>query len=269
MTIKLTIVGAGGRLGSAIAREAIQDERFELVGGVVRSDSDHVEKDLGELAGTDWIGRTSVIRLEDALEGADVVIDASAPETSAAIARRLADLGGPALICGVTGLSADQTDALHLAAERMPVLASRNFSIGIALVEMLVATAAAGLPMEKWDAEISETHHRYKADAPSGTAMILGETIAKARQQILDMVAERGRSTRSGRRTPGTIGFASQRGGAVIGDHDVRFLGDFEEISISHRAFDRRVFAIGALTASQWLLRQKPGLYAMRDIIGG
>lgn len=256
-------------MGSAIARETIRDERFELVGGVVRSDSDHVEKDLGELAGTSWIGRTSVIRLEDALQDADAVIDASVPETAAAVARRLADLGGPALLCGVTGLSVAHTDALHGAAEKLPVLAARNFSIGIALVEMLVATAAAGLPMEKWDAEICETHHRYKTDAPSGTAMILGETIAKARQQILDMVAERDRSAKSVRRTPGAIGFSSQRGGAVIGDHDVRFLGDFEEITVSHRALDRRVFAIGALAATQWLVRQPKGLYAMRDIISG
>lgn len=269
MALKITIVGIGGRLGSTIAREAILDDRYELAGGVVRADSDHIEKDLGELAGTGWIGKQSVIRLEDALEGADAVIDASAPAASAAIARRLTELGGPALLCGVTGLTLEQTDALRAASESLPVLAARNFSIGIALVEMLVSTAAAGLPVERWDAEILETHHRHKADAPSGTALILGEAIARARGQVLDMVAEKGRGTPNRTRTPGAIGFAALRGGAVVGEHDVKFMSDNEEIAISHRALDRRVFALGALTAAQWLIRQKPGLYAMRDVIGG
>lgn len=269
MTLKIAIVGIGGRLGSTIAREIVIDERFELSGGVVRADSDHADQDLGEIAGTGWIGKQAVIRLEDAIDGADAVIDASTPQASAAIAKRLADLGGPALLCGVTGLTLAQTDALKAAAEKLPVLAARNFSIGIALVEMLVTTAAAGLPVERWDAEISETHHRNKIDAPSGTALVLGESIAKARGQILDMVAERGRGGAECSRTPGAIGFASLRGGAIVGEHEIRFLSDNEEISITHRALDRRVFALGALTAAQWLVGQDPGLYSMRDVIGG
>lgn len=269
MTLKIAIIGVGGRLGSTIAREIMLDERFELTGGVVRADSDCADQDLGEIAGTGWIGKQTVVRIEDALEGADSVIDASTPQASAAIANRLADLGGPALLCGVTGLAPDQTDALRAAAEKLPVLAARNFSIGITLVEMLVTTAAAGLPLEKWDAEISETHHRDKIDAPSGTALVLGESIAKARGQILDMVAERGRSGAERSRVPGAIGFASLRGGAIVGEHDVRFLSDNEEISITHRALDRRVFALGALTAVQWLVGQDAGLYSMRDVISG
>lgn len=269
MPIKITVIGIGGRLGGAIAREAIHDERFELIGGVVRSDSDHVDRDLGELVGTSWIGKSASVRLEDALEGADAVFDATTPQASAAIARRLAELGGPVLLCGVTGLDTGQTDMLRSASEDIPVLAARNFSIGLTLVEMLVSMAADGLPVEKWDAEICETHHKYKADAPSGTAILLGETIAKSRQQILDMVAERGRSAHNQARTPGAIGFASQRGGAIVGEHVVRFLSDNEEIAISHRALDRRVFALGALTAAHWLTRQPPGLYTMRDVIGG
>lgn len=269
MVLKISIIGVGGRLGRTIAREIILDERYELAGGVIRSDSDHVDQDLGEIAGTPWLGRPASIRLEDVLDGADAVIDASTPQASAAIARRLADLGGPALVCGVTGLNQAQTDALRAASEVLPVLAARNFSIGIALVEMLVSTAAAGLPLERWDAEISETHHRHKIDAPSGTALILGESIARSRGQILDMVAERGRSGPDQPRNPGGIGFASVRGGAIVGEHEVRFLSDNEEISIGHRALDRRVFALGALTAAQWLVGQKAGLYSMRDVIGG
>jgi 4-hydroxy-tetrahydrodipicolinate reductase len=269
MVLRISIIGVGGRLGRTIAREVILDERYELVGGIIRSDSDHVDQDLGEIAGTPWLGKPASIRLEDALDGSDAIIDASAPQASAAIARRLRDLGGPALVCGVTGLNMAQTDELRAAGEILPVLAARNFSIGIALVEMLVSTAAAGLPLERWDAEISETHHRNKVDAPSGTALVLGESIAKARGQILDMVAERGRGEPDQPRNPGNIGFASMRGGAIVGDHEVRFLSDNEEISIGHRAFDRRVFALGALTATQWLVGQKPGLYSMRDVIGG
>ncbi|WP_109261600.1 4-hydroxy-tetrahydrodipicolinate reductase [Hyphobacterium indicum] len=269
MTLNIAIVGIGGRLGRTIAREIMLDERFALTGGVVRADSDYADQDLGEIAGTGWIGKQTVIRLEDALENADAVIDASTPQATAAIANRLADLGGPALLCGVTGLNRAQTDALRAAGEKLPVLAARNFSIGLALVEMLVSTAAAGLPVEKWDAEISETHHRSKVDAPSGTALVLGEAIARARGQILDMVAERGRSGPDQGRRPGAIGFAALRGGAIIGEHDVRFLSDNEEISITHRALDRRVFALGALTAAQWLVNQEAGLYTMRDVISG
>jgi len=269
MTLKIAIIGVGGRLGSTIAREIILDERFELTGGVIRADSDHADRDLGEIAGTGWIGKQTVIRLEDALEDADAVIDASTPQASAAIASRLADLGGPALLCGVTGLNLAQTDALRTASEKLPVLAARNFSIGIALVEMLVSTAAAGLPVEKWDVEICETHHRNKVDAPSGTALVLGESIAKTRGQVLDMVAERGRGGAEQGRRPGAIGLASLRGGAIVGEHAVRFLSDNEEISIIHRALDRRVFALGALTAAQWLIGQEAGLYSMRDVISG
>ncbi len=269
MVLNIAVIGVGGRLGSTIAREIILDERFELAGGVVRADSGLAEQDLGEIAGTGWMGKQTVIRLEDALENTDAVIDASAPQAAAAIANRLADLGGPALLCGVTGLNRAQTGALRTAGEKLPVLSARNFSIGIALIEMLVSTAAAGLPVERWDAEISETHHRNKVDAPSGTALILGESIAGARGQILDRVAERGRSGLDQSRQPGAIGFASMRGGAIVGEHDVRFLSDNEEISISHRALDRRVFALGALTAARWLVGRPPGLYSMRDVISG
>jgi 4-hydroxy-tetrahydrodipicolinate reductase len=268
MTMKIAIIGVGGRLGSTIAREIIADDRFEIAGGVVRADSDHFERDIGDIAGGDWIGKQTVVRLEDALIDADAVIDASAPDASAAIAQRLADLGGPALLCGVTGLQSPAIEALTTASKTLPVLTARNFSIGIALVEMLVSTAAVGLPLERWDAEISETHHRFKIDSPSGTALLLGESIAKAREQVLDMVAEHGRNGSIAQRRPGAIGFSSMRGGAVIGEHDVRFLSNHEEISISHRALDRRVFALGALTATEWLIGKAPGLYTMRDVIG-
>ncbi|WP_420430255.1 4-hydroxy-tetrahydrodipicolinate reductase [Hyphobacterium sp.] len=269
MPLGVTIIGIGGRLGSTIAREVIQDDRFKLVGGIVRSDSDHVDKDLGELAGTPWINRMSVVRLEDGLQGADIVIDASTPQSTVAVVRRLTENGGPALISGVTGFSDEQFDALRQAAETIPVLTARNFSIGISLVEMLVSTAAAALPAELWDAEISETHHRYKADAPSGTALVLGEAVANARHQMLDLVAEKSRSSADARRLPGAIGFSSRRGGAIVGDHEVGFLSNNEEITISHRALDRRVFAVGALTAANWLHGRSPGLYGMRDVING
>lgn len=268
MTIKVAIIGVGGRLGSTIAREVIADDRFDIAGGVVRADSDHFERDIGEIAGGDWIGKQTAVRLEDAVAEADVVIDASTPGASAAIAQRLADLGGPALLCGVTGLQTAAIEELTSASRTLPVLTARNFSIGIALVEMLVSTAAVGLPQERWDAEISETHHRFKADAPSGTALLLGESVAKAREQVLDMVSEPGRSGTSAQRRPGAIGFSSMRGGAVIGEHDVRFLSSHEEITISHRALDRRVFALGALTAAAWIIDKAPGLYSMRDVIG-
>lgn len=267
--LRIAVLGAGGRLGRAVLHAVMDDERCELTGGVVRAGSGLEGIDLGELAGLRGIGVFAMVGLEDAASGADVVIDAGAPELTAIAARRFADRGGPALVTGVTGLNAEQDAALRDAARSLPVLAARNFSIGAALTEALVRQAAAALPESGWDVEIEETHHRYKADAPSGTALMLGEAAAAARGRRLDAAAIRGRDGVTGPRPPGGIGFSSTRGGGVIGEHAVRFLSEMEEITIIHRAHDRRVFAQGALAAALWIRGRPAGLYTMADVIGG
>lgn len=267
MSVKLAILGASGRMGRAIIQEVALDRRYNLVGGIVRSESEHDGSDLGLMAGCERAGVNAVVRIEDGVKGADVLIDVSNPEATVAAAERIAASGGIALVTGVTGLTAAQYDRLAAASKSMPILAARNFSLGVAILEDLVRQAAAALPLHRWDAEIVETHHRAKVDAPSGTALMLGEAIAEARGQALDQVAAMGRSGHTGYRPPGTIGIAAVRGGAVIGEHEVRFLSDYETISIGHVAHDRRVFARGALEAARWIAGKPPGLYSMRDLV--
>lgn len=267
MPLNIAILGVSGRMGQTLVREISLDRRLELTGGIVRSDSEYADCDIGEMAGIGYLGRKSVVRLEDGAEGADVLIDVSLPDATIAAAKRLAKKGAPAMVTGVTGLTEDQSAELAEAAKSLPILVAGNFSVGVTILEDLVRQAAAALPFHRWDTEIIETHHRAKLDAPSGTALLLGEAVAEARGQALDQVASRGRDGHTGYRPPGTIGFAAVRGGSVIGEHEVRFLSDFEEITLTHAARDRRVFALGALDAARWINGKPAGLYTMRDMI--
>lgn len=269
MPVKITILGVTGRMGHAIVGEIALDRRCNLHGGIVRSDSEHDGQDIGTLAGVGFSGVNAVVRIEDGAKGADVVIDVSVPDATVAAAERLAAMGGVAMVTGVTGLNPEQAERLKAASEKMPILAARNFSLGVAILEDLVRKAAAALPLHRWDAEIVETHHRAKMDAPSGTALMMGEAIAEGRGQAFDQVATMGRTGQTGYRAPGTIGVAAVRGGAVIGEHDVKFLSDYETITLGHVAHDRRVFARGAIDAARWLAGKPAGLYSMRDVIAG
>lgn len=269
MAVKIAILGVSGRMGQALVGEIMLDRRYNLHGGIVRSDSEHDGADIGAITNCGHAGVKAVVRIEDAADGADVLIDVSIPDATIATAERLATLGGLAMVTGVTGLNAEQAARLEAASTKMPILAARNFSLGVAILEDLVRQAAAALPLHRWDAEIVETHHRAKTDAPSGTALMLGDAIAEARGQAFDQVAAMGRQGQTGYRTPGAIGVAALRGGAVIGEHDVRFLSDYETISLGHVAHDRRVFARGALDAARWIAGKPPGLYSMRDVISG
>lgn len=266
MTVRIAVLGISGRLGGAIAREVLADPRFSLTGGIVRSEFAAEDRDIGVIAGAARCGMEASVGLEDGVAQADVLIDASQPEATIAAAERLAGRAGLALVTGVTGLDADQKARLKTASQRLPILAARNFSLGVALMEALVRRAAAALPARDWDAEISETHHRHKIDAPSGTALALGEAVAAGRRQELEDVSA---LDRTGARRPGDIGFSVTRGGGVIGEHAVRFLSDMEEITLCHTAHDRRVFARGALEAALWMQGRGPGLYSMADLVSG
>ena len=176
---------------------------------------------------------------------------------------------GIAWVLGTTGLSPSDDDAVQAAAERSTVVQAANFSPGVNLVLALARHLARALPASEYDAEILEMHHRNKTDAPSGTALALGRAVAEARGVALQDVAESARSTRSGARSPGAIGFASLRGGQVVGEHTLIFAGDAEHISLSHSAFDRSVFARGAVRAAFWAVQSRPpGLYSMLDVLG-
>ncbi|SLJ95656.1 4-hydroxy-tetrahydrodipicolinate reductase [Novosphingobium mathurense] len=239
---RIGIIGSEGRMGRAIA-EAIGAAGEELAGGVDK------DGDVAALAAR-----------------ADVLIDFSSPgalegNLEAAIA------ANKPIVIGTTGLEERHHWLIDTAAESIPVLQTGNTSLGVTLLAHLVREAASRLD-EDWDIEIVETHHRMKVDAPSGTALLLGEAAAKGRGIALADNSERGRDGITGKRGTGTIGFAALRGGTVAGDHTVHFLADNERIAVSHMAENRGIFARGAVKAAQWMLERKPGRYTMPEVLG-
>lgn len=241
-SLRIGIAGITGRLGALCAEEAGD----ALSGGLART-ADPARRITADPA---ILARES-----------DVVIDVSHASAASAHARAFAE-AGTAWVLGTTGLDAAAQAAVAEAAKRIPVLQAANFSPALTLFLDLARQLAAALP--DYDAEIFETHHRQKLDAPSGTALAIGRAVAQGRGVRLDDVAA---FDRNGRRAEGTIGFASSRGGQIIGEHDLRFMAADEEITLSHRALDRRVFARGALLAARWLGGRKPGLYSMADAL--
>lgn len=268
MILKACVAGASGRLGRTIAAELMRREDTALTGAMVSANSLHLGVDMGELTETAPSGVEAIVSLEDASEGADVIIDASAPKVTAAIAERLAEAGGPPLVTGVTGLSAEEQSALEKAAQSIPVLQASNFSLGVAVVERLVADAAKALRDSQFDLEITEAHHHAKTDFPSGTALSLGRAAAKARGADFESIARFDRPRTGGGRPVGEIGFSAVRGGGVVGEHAARFLSLHEDITVSHQAHDRRIFASGAVEAALWLKDKPAGLYTMQDVVG-
>ncbi len=266
--LKACVAGASGRLGRAIAAELLRRSDTALTGAMVGTDSAHLGADIGELTGLGYAGVSAVVSLEEANAGADLVIDASTPRVTAAIAGRLAEAGGPGLVTGVTGLTHEEQAGLERAARSIAILQASNFSLGVAVVERLVADAARAMAETEFDLEIVETHHRGKTDAPSGTALSLGRAAAAARKAVFGAGCWDERQHEGARRAGGEIGFSAIRGGGVIGEHEARFLSRFEEVTISHRAFDRHIFARGAVEAALWLKGRPAGLYSMQDVVG-
>lgn len=238
---RIGIIGSKGRMGEAIAA-AIADADAELAGGVDQGE------DVSALA-----------------READALVDFSAPAALEANLDAAVAAKTPILI-GTTGLEERHLFLCDDAAQHIPVLQTGNTSLGVTLLAHLVREAAARLG-EDWDIEIAETHHRMKVDAPSGTALLLGEAAAKARGLSLENLSERGRDGVTGRRGEGTIGFASLRGGSVAGDHAVHFLGENERLTLSHLAESRAIFASGAVRAAVWLIGKGPGRYTMGDVL--
>jgi 4-hydroxy-tetrahydrodipicolinate reductase len=197
----------------------------------------------------------------------DVLIDFTTPESTLAHIDAALE-NKTALIIGTTGLSEAEESIIDNAAQSVPVMYAANTSVGVNLISALIEKASDILSPDAFDIEINETHHRYKVDAPSGTALMLGKSAAKGRGVDLNTVKEEARSGHTGERKEGTIGFSVQRGGLVPGTHDVTFYGNEESVVISHIAHDRRLFAKGALKAAQWIQSQPAGLYTMRDVLG-
>ncbi len=264
--LRVVINGAGGRMGQELVRALSRTDGFVLAGALEHSASAHLGEDAGVLAGLKPAGVTVESDAAATLNGADVVIDFSSPAASVRLAERLAE-AGIAIVIGTTGFSSAENAAIEAAARRTPVVKSGNMSLGVNVLAALTRRAAATLGIA-YDIEIVEMHHARKVDAPSGTALLLGEAAADGRGINLNDWSARGRDGHTGARRAGDIGFASLRGGSVVGEHAVIFAGPSERIELVHKAEDRGIFANGALAAAKWAKGQEPGLYSMADVLG-
>jgi 4-hydroxy-tetrahydrodipicolinate reductase len=253
MTTRIGIAGITGRMGQLLAEE-VRAAGADLTGGVSRS-------------GAAPSGLTAYADLSALAAASEVVIDFTNAATAQATARIMA-ASGKAWILGTSGLSADDEAAVEAAAKIIPVVYAANFSAGVNLVLALAERMGAALPADAYDAEIVEMHHRQKVDAPSGTAIGMGRAVAKGRGVRLDDVIESGRHGHAGARKTGAIGFAALRGGQVVGEHSLIFAAASEHIVLTHRAFDRRTFATGAVRAALWAASQRPGLFSMMNVLG-
>ena len=264
--IKIGIAGCGGRMGRTLIAETLATEGAQLAGGIERAGDAVVGRDLGELAGRERLGVAASADADALFAAADVVIDFSAPAASARHAR-IADRLHKPMVIGTTGLDAFETRAIEEAAQRVPIVRAANFSVGVTLLLAMVERAARILDAE-YDIEILEMHHRRKVDAPSGTALALGRAAAAGRGVALEDVWKKARDGQTGARPKGEIGFATLRGGDVVGDHVAMFVAEGERIEFAHRASSRQVFARGALRAALWVAGKPPGLYTMTDVLG-
>ncbi|ESY80221.1 dihydrodipicolinate reductase [Mesorhizobium sp. LNHC221B00] len=263
----LVVVGAAGRMGQTLIRAIHTIPGARVIGAVERAGSPHLGKDAGELAG---IGIINVPISDDPLPAfakADGVLDFTTPASTVEFAGYAAQARIVHVI-GTTGCSAQDNAKIAAAARHATIVKSGNMSLGVNLLAVLVEQAARALDADDFDIEILEMHHRHKVDAPSGTALLLGEAAAAGRDIALAGNDVRSRDGHTGVRKTGSIGFATLRGGSVVGDHSVILAGTGERITLSHHAEDRAIFARGAVKAALWARGKKPGLYSMRDVLG-
>jgi 4-hydroxy-tetrahydrodipicolinate reductase len=249
--LKIAVAGALGRMGQAVAA-AVQ--------GVP-------ELTLAARFDRPGVSEPGLVPRETALAAADVVIDFTTGSASAELAEACAARGGPALVIGSTGFDAAHLARLAEAARKVAIVRAGNFSLGVNMLIGLVEQAARALPAD-YDIEVFEAHHRRKVDAPSGTALMLGEAAARGRGVDLDRVAKHGREGITGARPAGEIGFSVMRAGGIVGEHSVVFASDEEILTLSHSARDRGLFAKGAVAAARWVAGRPPGAYDMQDVLG-
>jgi 4-hydroxy-tetrahydrodipicolinate reductase len=264
--MRLVVTGAAGRMGRMIVAAIRETPGATLSGALERPGAPALGEDAGVLAGLPAAGVAISDDPLPLLLHADAIIDFSAPAASVEMAA-LAAQARIAHVIGTTGLSGDDLERIAAAARHAPIVRSGNMSLGVNLLAQLVRAGARALGAD-FDIEILEMHHRMKVDAPSGTALLLAEAAAEGRGIRLAEHCARGRDGLTGARRRGDIGFASLRGGTVVGDHSVIFAGEGERIVLSHHAENRGLFARGALQAALWARGRKPGLYSMADVLG-
>jgi 4-hydroxy-tetrahydrodipicolinate reductase len=264
--MRLIVAGAGGRMGRALTRVIAETQGAVVTGALEAPGSELLGKDAGMLAGLSANGVLLSADLWSLTKEADGILDFTVPGATIANVAIAAERGLVHII-GTTGLTASDDAVIKSVTSRAIVVKSGNMSLGINLLAALVRRVAQSLD-DDFDIEVLEMHHRAKIDAPSGTALLLGEAAAAGRKIALDQHSARGRDGETGARRSGDIGFASLRGGTVTGDHSVIFAGAMERIELTHRAEDRTMFAQGAVKAALWAQGKAPGLYSMADVLG-
>ncbi|MBX9961893.1 MAG: 4-hydroxy-tetrahydrodipicolinate reductase [Burkholderiales bacterium] len=265
MAQKVVIAGSSGRMGRTLMESVAQSDDLRLHAALERGDSPFLGRDAGELIGAPN-GVIIGADMDAGLLGADVLVDFTRPEGTMAHVDACVR-HGVKLVIGTTGFSAEQKTRIAAAASKVGIVMAPNMSVGVNVALRLLDLAARALG-DGYDVEIVEAHHRHKVDAPSGTALRMGEVVAAALGRDLATDAVYGREGVTGERKPSTIGFATMRGGDIVGDHTVMFAGIGERVEITHKASSRATFAMGALRAARFLAKKTSGLYDMQDVLG-
>ena len=264
--MKIGIVGAAGRMGQTLIKACLETEGVELAAAIEHKDSPAVGKDAGEVAGLPRCGLTVIADVAAVIGSVDALIDFTRPEATLANLE-LCRQHGKHLIIGTTGFTAEQRSQIEQAANAVAVVMAPNFSVGVNLT-LKILEMAARVMGEYTDIEIIEAHHRHKVDAPSGTALRMGEVVAKTLGRDLKDCAVYGREGITGARDRKTIGFSTIRAGDIVGEHTVMFADEGERVEISHKASSRMTFAKGAVRAALWLADKQTGLFDMQDVLG-
>ncbi len=265
ITVKVAILGCSGRMGRNLIKAAVEHKNITLVGGSVRADSSFVNFDLGELAGIGAIEQKTSVDLNDLLE-ADVFIDFTSIDSTLSHIKWCQE-HNKALVIGTTGFTDEQVVLIEKAGESIPLILAPNTSVGVNLMFKLLEVTAKAIG-DHTDIEIFEAHHRFKKDAPSGTAVKMGQVIADTLGRDLTKCAVYGREGITGERHPDTIGFATIRAGDIVGEHTAYFADLGEQVEITHKATSRMTFALGAMRAAFWLSNAPVGYYDMQDVLG-
>ncbi len=266
MSIRIGVTGAAGRMGRTLIEAINNTDGLELAAALEQPESSLLGTDAGELSGLGKLGVSVVGDISEVINDFDMLIDFTVPLATLANAQACA-AAGKMMVIGTTGFTAEQHAEIEAAANSIAICKASNFSTGVNVCFELLAMAARVLG-EDSDIEVYEAHHRHKIDAPSGTALSMGEVVADALARDLSKVAVYGREGQTGARNKDTIGFATVRAGDIVGDHTVTFAAEGERVEITHRASSRMSFARGAARAANWLGRQSAGLYDMRDVLG-
>ena len=264
---RVAIVGIGGRVCGRIAHLVTEAEDQDLTGGIEYVGSELIGRDLGEVVGIGKTGHHVVDNLESVIGATDVVVAFTAPPDGTVTAAEIAGAAGKPMIIGTTGLSPEQLDAMTTGVRNVPCVFAPNFSVGVTVMTKLVEDAARILGNE-FDVEVVETHHRFKTDAPSGTALALAESAARGLNRDLNKVGVYGRHGDTGARTQEEIVIHALRAGDIVGEHTVTFGGIGETVQIVHRAQSRDTFAVGVVRAIRFAVQAETGLYTMRDVLG-